>query len=132
VDLAGDPAVVTELVGGGQREAALLFVARDVVRLDRVEPLFGTLFEPRFHDRGELLEVGDVEPALAGPAFVGLADCGFRELAGVGTEVLPAADVDVTDHLRALGVQLRDRRLRSFEGIDVVDASRYGGVDLPL
>jgi len=45
VDLAGDPAVVAELVGSGEREAGLVFPAVDVVGLDRVKALFGAELE---------------------------------------------------------------------------------------
>src|ERR1700742_3678111 len=108
VDLVGDPAVVAELIGAGEREAGVVFPAGDVVGLDRVEALLRAEIEPLVHDRREAVEVTDVEPTLVRKAFVALAQDRFREPRGVGPVFLPAADVDITDRLGTVTVDRAD------------------------
>ena len=73
VDLRGDPAVEAELVGRGEREAGVVFVAGDVVGLDRVEALARADVEAASEVGASSVEAADVEPALVGEALVALA-----------------------------------------------------------
>ena len=61
----------------------------------------------------------DIEPLLSGPS-IALAEQGRRELRRVGAPVLPRADVDVADHVRAERVKRRDCGRRGVEPVDVV------------
>ena len=74
MDFAGDPAVEAKLVAGAEREAGLVFVAGDVVGLDRVEALAPAEVEAVAEDRRQQVDAADVEPALVGIAFVDAAE----------------------------------------------------------
>jgi hypothetical protein len=132
VDFAGYPAVESQLVGGGEREPGLVFVAGDVVGLDRVEPLVPAAVEAAAEDRRKQVDAADVEPALIRVAGVGAAEDGLGEATGVRPVVLPGADVEVTDRPPPLAVQRRDGLGGDFEAVDLVDPGLDREVDLAL
>ena len=96
-------AVVGELVGRRQREPGLVGVAVHVVELDSVESGLLAAIDADAHDRPQHGRLADVEPLLAGPAVLAAEHRG-RELAGVGSPVLPGAGVHVTDGMPAAGM----------------------------
>jgi hypothetical protein len=92
---------VAELVAAGEREAALVLIAIDVVGLDGVEHLACASRDPRLHDRAEDSDPADVQPSLAGPPVEGTAEHRVGELVLVAAEALPRAGVHVTDDVAA-------------------------------
>ena len=89
----------------GQREAAVVRVAVEVVGLDRVEPLRPAHRDPCAQDRREQRELADVEPALARPAVGRRA--GVRESAVVRAPVLRRPGVEVADDVAPGAVESR-------------------------
>jgi len=132
VNLLGDPAVEAQLVLPRQREAGVVGVTVDVVRLDRVEALAGAAVEAVVEDRRQDPDPADVEPAFLWVPLVALALDRLRETAGVGPVALPAADVEVADGPAALPVKLADDLSADVEAVDLVDQRGNRRVDPPL
>lgn len=86
----GEEQVVCGLVCGGEGESGVVGVAVDVVEFDAVEAFLGAEVEAGFHDRGEDVELADVEPFLSWPS-VRVAFDRVGERVGVGAELFPAA-----------------------------------------
>ena len=125
MDLAGDPAVEAQLVGGGDREAGLVFPAGDVVGLDRVEALAGADVEAPLERLGEAVEAADVEPALVREAFVAAADHRAGELRRRRAGSSPSCRRRGSrSTLRPWRCSAAHRRRRRFEAVDVVDRRR--------
>lgn len=98
------PDVELELIGLGEREAGIISVAVNVVRLHGIEAFRLALVEPGAQNRCQAVDLPDVEPLLACPASVIVANEVGRELISVWPPIFPTADADVADDSATLGV----------------------------
>jgi hypothetical protein len=103
-----------------QREAGVVGVAVDVVRLDAVEALVHARVQSRPQHRRQDIAFTDVEPLFALPTVEFLAQHFGRRLIGIRTPILPAARTDVADYDSPLFVKRRDCVSIGVEKIDVV------------
>jgi len=89
-------------------EAGIVGVAIHVIRLDSVEAFGLTFIQPGAHERSKEIDPADVEPLLARPAFIVVADHFRRKLIGVGPPIFPTAHTHIADHFPIFFAQRRN------------------------
>jgi len=111
------PGVEVDLVLRAEREAAGVKIAIDVVGVNAVEAFGLAQVEARAQEGRQQVNLADVQPPLAGPARVVIAERRGGILRGVGPPLLPGAGVQVTHQFWLIG-NLRDQNLLNTDYTD--------------